>query len=100
VLVLAGTFDQIVSFFIAAALGFIAAAAAALFVVRRRNPTAASFRAPGYPLAPAVFVLLVLIVVLMVTMNRPAQALAGVALAAAGLFAYRIPRMRGRRSSE
>lgn len=97
-LVLAGTFEQIVSFFIAAALAFIAAAAGALFVVRRRASDA-PFRAPGHPLSPALFVLLVIAVVVMVTLNRPMQALAGLGVVALGLLAYRRPQSRDGRWS-
>lgn len=86
--VLVGTFDQIVSFFIAATLVFLALAAGALFVVRGRNPDAGVFRAPWYPVTPAVFILLVLMIVGMVAVNRPVQALAGLTVVLAGLVAY------------
>ena len=88
--VLAGTFQQIVAFFICTALSFIALAAAALFVVRRRAPDATPFNAPGYPLTPALFVLLIVIVVLLVLMARPVEALAGVVVVLLGLPARRI----------
>lgn len=90
VLVLLGTFDQIVSFFIAPTLVFLAMAAGAVFVVRRRSAPAASFYAPGYPLTPMVFIALVLAVALMVAVNRPLQALAGLVMVACGLPAYRL----------
>ena len=84
--VLAGTFDQIVAFFVCTALGFIALAAAAVFVTRRREGARAdSFRTPGYPVTPALFVLLVLMVVLMVAVHRPAQAAAGVVIVLLGV---------------
>lgn len=88
--VLLGTFDQIVSFFIATALVFLALAAGALLVVRRRDAgTAAThFRAPAYPLTPLVFIALVSVVIVMVAVTRPVEALSGFAIAAAGLVAY------------
>lgn len=86
-LVVLGTFQQIVAFFICTAFGFIALAAAALFVVRRRSP-AAAFRAPGYPVTTALFVLLLVVVVTLVAINRPLQAGAGVALLLLGLPAH------------
>jgi APA family basic amino acid/polyamine antiporter len=88
VYVLLGTFDQIVAFFICTALVFIALSAAALFVVRRRATPGGLYRAPGYPVTPALFVGLVGVIVLMVLVNRPWQALSGFGLAAAGLVAY------------
>jgi APA family basic amino acid/polyamine antiporter len=96
--VLLGTFDQIVSFFIAATLVFLALAAAAVFVVRRRAGAPAPFRAPGYPATPAVFMTLVLGITIMVTANRPLQALTGGVLVLLGLPAYRI--FERRRASE
>jgi APA family basic amino acid/polyamine antiporter len=89
-LVLLGTFDQIVSFFIAPTLVFLALAAGAVFVVRRRAAPAASFHAPGYPLTPVVFITLVAAVALMVAANRPRQALAGLVMVTLGLPVYRM----------
>jgi APA family basic amino acid/polyamine antiporter len=88
--VLLGTFDQIVSFFIVATLAFLALAAAAVFVVRRRDGTVAAFPAPGYPVTPVLFIMLVGGIALMVAVNRPLQAAAGLALVLIGLPAYRM----------
>ena len=85
VFVLVGSFDQIVAFFMCTTLCFVALAAAAVFVVRRRESAVAAFLAPGYPVTPALFALLVLTVVAMVAINRPFQALAGFALVLLGL---------------
>lgn len=87
--VLAGTFQQIVAFFLCSALVFIAIAAAALFVIRRREPQT-PFASPGYPIGPALFVALVMTVVALVAMARPVQALAGFALVLLGLPARRV----------
>jgi APA family basic amino acid/polyamine antiporter len=87
-LVIVGTFDQIVSFLICTAMGFIALAAAALIVVRRRGPDAGAFRAPGYPWTTGLFVLLVACVVALVAINRPIQAVAGLGVVALGWPAY------------
>jgi len=90
VFVLIGTFEQIAAFFMCTTLGFVALAAAAVFVVRRRVPEASPFRAPGYPLTPALFVLLVLAVVALVAINRPLQAFAGLALMLLGVPVSRV----------
>jgi APA family basic amino acid/polyamine antiporter len=82
---LGGTFQQIVAFFICTALTFVALAAAALVVVRRRAPGATPFKCPGYPLTPALFVLLIVMVVVLVLMARPVEALAGAILVLLGL---------------
>jgi basic amino acid/polyamine antiporter, APA family len=88
--VLLGTFEQIAAFFMCTTLGFVALAAAAVFVLRRRAPGTSAFRVPGYPLPPALFVLLVLAVVTLVAINRPFQAVAGLALVLLGLPLSRV----------
>ena len=90
VFVLLGTFEQIAAFFMCTTLGFVALAAAAVFVVRRRAQGPSPFRAPGYPLTPALFVFLVLAVVTLVAVNRPFQASAGLALVLLGLPVSRL----------
>jgi APA family basic amino acid/polyamine antiporter len=88
VYVVAGTFEQISSFLVCTAMGFIALAAASLFVIRRRVPQRATFSVPGYPWTPAVFVLLMTVVVLLVGLSRPRQALLGLVIVALGWPAY------------
>jgi APA family basic amino acid/polyamine antiporter len=86
-LVLLGSFQQIVAFFICTSFGLVALAAAALFIVRRRVAESA-FRTPGYPLTSGLFVLLVGTVVVVVAVNRPWQAGAGFVLLLSGLPAH------------
>lgn len=93
--VLAGTFQEIVAFFICTALVFVALAAAALFVVRRRPAGAAVFAVPGYPLVPALFVLLVGCVTLLIAVNQPWQAAAGCVLMLVGLPVHTVLKARG-----
>ncbi len=84
-LVLVGTFDQIVAFFVCTTLGFVALSAGAVFVVRRRALDPGPFRVPGYPVTPGAFVLLVLAVIALVAVTRPVQALAGLVLVLLGV---------------
>jgi APA family basic amino acid/polyamine antiporter len=97
--VMTGSFSQIVALFLCTTLVFIGLAAAGLFVVRGgpRAP-AGEFRAPGYPLTPALFVLLVFAVVLLIALARPLPALAGFALMLIGLPVYRVLSKRERTS--
>jgi APA family basic amino acid/polyamine antiporter len=98
--VLVGTFQDIVAFFICTALTFIALAAASLFVVRRRAPHASAFRVPGYPLTPALFVVLVMAVVGLIAVNRPVQAATGFGLVLLGVPAYWLLGSRGLLATE
>lgn len=94
-LVLTGTFPQILAFFMCPTLVFVALAASAVFVIRRRRANAPAFRSPGYPVIPALFVLLVLAVVLFVGIARPVPALSGFALVLAGMPVYDVLAKRG-----
>ena len=103
VFVFAGTFSQIVALFMGTTLSFIGLAAAGLFRLRRRESTELGFRAPGYPVTPALFVLLIFAVVVSILLARPLQALAGFALVLFGLPVYRVLAARraiGGRGSE
>jgi APA family basic amino acid/polyamine antiporter len=93
-LVLSGTFDQIVAFFLCTALAFITLAASALFVARRRNPRG-PFLAPGYPATPVLFVLFLGAVIVCIALARPRQVLAGFALVLTGVPAYWLLSSRG-----
>jgi APA family basic amino acid/polyamine antiporter len=93
VLVLSGSFSQIVAYFLCPALLFLGLSAAALFVVRRKKP-AAPFAVPGYPATPFLFLLFLALVIAAIAVSRPLQAAAGIALTAAGLPAYEILRSR------
>lgn len=95
VYIAAGTFEQISSFLVGTAMGFIALAAAALLPIRRRWPDGGAFRVPGYPVTPIVFVVLIGTVVLIVAANRPRQALLGFGIVALGWPAYGFAARRG-----
>ena len=58
--VLIGTFESLADAFVTAFLPFYALAVASIFMLRRRAGYAPSFRVPGYPVVPALFVLSVL----------------------------------------
>jgi APA family basic amino acid/polyamine antiporter len=86
-LVLVGSFDTIISYFVFVVVIFIALTVIGLFVLRRREPQAA-YRTPGYPLTPIVFLLLITILLFLLGANNPRQAFLGVAVVTAGLPVY------------
>jgi basic amino acid/polyamine antiporter, APA family len=94
-----GTFDQIVAFFVCTTLALVALAAAAIFIERRRRPAEGTFRTPGYPVTPALFLLLVGIVVLLIGVNRPVQAGAGLVIVLLGLPVHRLVFAKGASSA-
>ena len=84
-LVALGTFDTIVAYFVFITVVFIAATVASVFVLRRRHPT---FHVPGYPWTPVVFLGMVVVLLALLGLNSPLQALLGLALVGAALPAY------------
>ena len=87
-LVALGTFDQIVSYFIFVVVIFIALTVAAIFVLRRRFNSESNYLTPGYPVTPAIFLLLIVLLLFLLGANSPKQALLGVAVVASGLPFY------------
>jgi basic amino acid/polyamine antiporter, APA family len=59
---LAQSFESSAAMFILAIWPFYALAAAALYVVRQKDRTGGSYRTPGYPITPAVFILFALMI--------------------------------------
>jgi APA family basic amino acid/polyamine antiporter len=89
VLVLTGTFGQLVDYTGFAVVLFAGVAVAGLFVLRHREPHAERpFRALGYPLAPGIFVVASAAIVLNAFVANPGPSTAGVALILAGLPVY------------
>jgi APA family basic amino acid/polyamine antiporter len=86
-LVLVGSFDDIISYFMFAVVLFITLTVAGLFVLRRREPDA-PFPTPLYPVTPAVYVLLSAALLALLAAGSPRHALLGVAVVASGLPVY------------
>ncbi len=88
-LLLSGTFGQLVDYTGFAVVLFAGAAVLGLFVLRFRNPGASRpFSALGYPLAPAVFVLASAALVVNAIWRNPGPSAAGLLVIAAGLPLY------------
>ena len=88
VLVLLGTFNTIISYFIFVVVIFLALTVAALFVLRRKAPEVIAYRTPGYPLTPVIFLLLIALLLFLLGGHNPKQAILGVAVVALGLPVY------------
>jgi basic amino acid/polyamine antiporter, APA family len=89
VLVLSGTLAQLVTYTGFAVVLFAGIAVLALFVLRRRHPSDhRPFRAWGYPLAPGLFVLASLVMVVNEIGRNPGTSAAGLAIIGAGIPVY------------
>jgi basic amino acid/polyamine antiporter, APA family len=96
VLVLSGTFEQLLTYVVFMSWVWFALAALAIFVYRKREPDAVRpFRTPGYPLTPILFVLSALVIVANTVIAQPRQSLIGLGITLAGIPAYLFWRRAG-----
>lgn len=87
-LVVVGTFNTIISYFVFVVVIFIALTVAALFVLRRKTADEVVYRTPGYPVTPVIFLLLIALLLFLLGGHNPKQAILGVGVVALGLPVY------------
>jgi APA family basic amino acid/polyamine antiporter len=87
-LVILGTFNTILSYFVFVVVVFIALTVAALFVLRRRSAQTIPYRTPGYPVTPMIFLILIALMLFLLGGDKPKQAMLGVGVVALGLPVY------------
>jgi basic amino acid/polyamine antiporter, APA family len=98
VLVLSGTFEELLTYTGFAIVLFSAVAVCALFVLRRKTPEAwRPFRAWGYPIAPAIFALASLAIVVNAVVEAPLPSASGLLVMTAGIPLYWLMRRRASR---
>jgi APA family basic amino acid/polyamine antiporter len=98
ILVLSGTFEQIVSYFFFVVLVFLGLTVFGLFLLRRRDTTPLGYLSPGYPVTPIVFLFLLLLMLFLLAAGQPKQSFLGCAVVLLGVPVYYL--MFKRRSSQ
>jgi basic amino acid/polyamine antiporter, APA family len=92
-----GSFEQLLTFVVFIGWIFYALAAASLFVYRRREPNAVrTYRVPGYPLTPIIFIVAAAALVANTIATQPLRAALGLGIVAMGVPAYFFWRHRAR----
>lgn len=86
-LALSGRYDQLFTYVIFVSWVFYAMTAGAVFVFRRRHGVP-GYQTWGYPLTPALFILLALVLVLNTLWSQPLPSLCGLGLTLGGLPFY------------
>jgi APA family basic amino acid/polyamine antiporter len=97
-LTLTGTYEQLYTYVTFTALVFNVAGGAAIFKLRRDKPDVPRpYRAWGYPVVPAIFVISTAVLVVNTLVERPMESLVGTLIVALGLplYAYRTRRNSG-----
>ncbi len=87
-LVLVGSFQQILSYFMFVAVAFVGLAVSTIFRFRRNDEMPANVRTPGYPFTPVFFLAIVVLLLGLMLMHNWVQALVGVAVVLAGWPLY------------
>ncbi len=87
-LVVLGSFTQILSYFVFITVLFVGLTVAGLFRLRRTTDVEPTYRAPGYPVTPVIFLALVALLLLLLAGHNPAQAALGVVVVLLGLPVY------------
>ncbi|MEP7348159.1 MAG: amino acid permease, partial [Gemmatimonadaceae bacterium] len=90
ILVLVGSFSQIIAYFIFATVGFVALTVVAVVVLRRTAVATPGYRIPAYPLPVLIFLVLVLVLLVLLAGQNPRQAAFGVLAVALGFPVYRL----------
>jgi APA family basic amino acid/polyamine antiporter len=89
VLIVSGTFDTLTDYTVFAMLFFVGLATASVFIFRRKLPrTERPYRMWGYPIVPAVFLMMSAWLLVNTLLTTPRQALAGVCVMLLGLPFY------------
>lgn len=89
VLAASGTYEQIYTYVVFAAVLFHAATGGAVFVLRRKRPDAERpYRVWGYPVVPLVFIAASGVLVVNTLWEKPVESLSGLGFLALGLPAY------------
>jgi amino acid transporter len=82
-------FDMLTDFAIFGSATFETLAVTTIFVFRKRLPAAERpYRCPGYPVVPALYVLILALVLVNMFVNQQAEALTGVGFIALGAIVY------------
>jgi APA family basic amino acid/polyamine antiporter len=89
VLVLSGTFEQLLTYVVFMSWLWFALAALAIFAYRRREPDAPRpFRTPGYPVTPVLFIAAALGIVVNTIVAQPVQSTIGLGFVLIGVPAF------------
>jgi APA family basic amino acid/polyamine antiporter len=86
ILILSGSFQQIISYFFFVVVVFIALTVAGLFVIDRRD--LGGYKTPLFPFTPIVFLAITAVVLLLIALKNPFQTVLGVLVVLLGLPVY------------
>jgi APA family basic amino acid/polyamine antiporter len=89
-LVLSGTFEEILAYFFFTVVYFIGLIVASGYGFARRRSAPDEPRTPGYPVTPLVFLLPVVVLLVLLATDQPVRVLCGAGIVALGLPVYHL----------
>ena len=89
-----GTFEQLLTYVVFVGWIFYALGALSIFSYRRRNGVPSTYRVPGYPVTPVLFVVAAAAIVINTVFTQPGRAAVGIALVLLGVPAFLFWRSR------
>ena len=96
-LIFSGTYNQLLAYVMFAALLFYVLTVIGLFVLRRKRPAAERpYRAFGYPVVPALYVILCAVIMLDLLIVKPIYTWPGLIIVLAGIPVYFLWKLSGR----
>jgi len=99
-LAFSGTYSQLLNYIIFATLMFYVLTVSGLFILRRTRPDAERpYRAFGYPVLPAVYVVLAALIMLDLLIVKPENTWPGMIIVLTGIPVYFLWRLRARRAA-
>jgi len=85
-LLFSGSFDQLTDMLVFASFIFYGATTLGVFILRIREPeTPRPYKAWGYPIIPAIFILFCIVLIFVTVNTKPREALLGVGLMLSGI---------------
>jgi basic amino acid/polyamine antiporter, APA family len=91
-LVVLGTFSQIVAYFVFVAVAFLGLTVAGVIRLRLKPGDRSPLTVPGYPYTPLAFLALVALLLVLLAGHNPLQSFLGVAVVSLGIPAFRLVR--------
>ena len=82
------TFERLLTYVVFAGWIFFALGALSIFWYRRANGVPSTYRVPGYPVTPVLFVAAAAAIVINTVFTQPKQAAVGIALVLIGIPAF------------
>lgn len=85
-----GTFSNVITHLVLTNLIFMVMAACAIYILRRRSAEESAFKSPGYPVTPAIYIIISVYIILVTTISSPVSLVVSGVFVLIGWVIYRV----------